>query len=318
MSAMKHDQRGMTLVETMAACVILTILMTILIQGVLAASDWFAESSRIKDNGETVANSMEGQENSKVSASSKAKGYELNGSDGALKLPGDNNTETTYSYSDTSFITISTEVADYVATGADSVYDPTSEDAAEIAKTIQDIVDQINAGTFKGQKPQNNQKWQNEIRKNLEDGWPTLSDAFKKKYHLDASGGIMNSLSIRAYLVGSTASSVDFIYYVCNDTGVARTDRPFLIYDPAARVWLRCPKKGKGDNFNDYVSFDLSTNQISSVGNYSYFEEDGYIYLHEDPVESVESRSISYSSSTELLNFIRTEGNGWEVLWPAE
>ena len=59
--------RGMTLIETMTACVILTILMTVLIQGVLAASNWFAESNRIKQNGDKVANHIEGVSDETVS-----------------------------------------------------------------------------------------------------------------------------------------------------------------------------------------------------------------------------------------------------------
>ena len=65
------DNKGFTLTEVLAACVILTLVLTLLIKGVLAAGNWFAESEAIKNQGEIAANRVEGSENEDVLCSQK-------------------------------------------------------------------------------------------------------------------------------------------------------------------------------------------------------------------------------------------------------
>ena len=54
MRHLKHN-RGLTLIETLTASLLITILMTMLIRGVLTASNWYAESEVTKMQGEAVA-----------------------------------------------------------------------------------------------------------------------------------------------------------------------------------------------------------------------------------------------------------------------
>lgn len=65
------DNKGFTLTEVLAACVILTLVLTLLVKGVLAAGNWFAESETIKNQGDVTANRVEGSDNADVSCSQK-------------------------------------------------------------------------------------------------------------------------------------------------------------------------------------------------------------------------------------------------------
>ena len=60
------NNKGMTLIETLAAGVIISIVFMVLTNGIITAANWFAEGERIKNNNDVVANAVEGTNSSEV------------------------------------------------------------------------------------------------------------------------------------------------------------------------------------------------------------------------------------------------------------
>lgn len=319
-----RDNKGMTLIETMVACVILTILMTVLIQGILAASNWFAESNRIKDTGETVANRVEGADDGTVTKKSEGVSVKLEDGAGSLTLPATENKKNDFTYSDISYHTMESSVADYEPAAADPIYDPTRVDAG----TILTICDQINntyqtegykaAGFSKDSEYNSNDGWLKAIQKKLGGGngsWPQLSSEFIEKYHI-SDVDPADKLYMKAYVYGQDPLEV-LIYVTNTPGGGANQWRAFLIYDPASKLWYRCPKGAEGYAFPSYLDEKIGMSMtMPSCGSYSYYEADNYVYLHANNTDTINNMQVTGYAS--VLGFIRNEENGWEALFPDE
>lgn len=324
MISIKHNNKGMTLMETIIACVLMTILMAMLTKGIMAASNWFAESEMIKRNGEIVSNRIEGKDDDFVNMSQSdlnvslhdniSNAYDLQGVDGYSKT-------NTYSYDDgdstTSFKTITTNVPDYVEQIGDPVYQPTLDDIAGMKDSLAVLLNKISedgytsVGFVQEWHTTNNDKFTEVFLKQYGQ-WPVLSDEFIKKYNVlqpnDGVNGGNKKLVIRAYFYDATnGNGPDVLYYVALEN---QNWRPFMIYVPDEGKWYIAPK---GKDNNRYVNITIGNNHKLYSGTVIEDAIDNDDDIH---VELSNKDYITVTGSQSVLKYVTTPSNGWRVLLP--
>ena len=315
MRHLKHN-RGLTLIETLTASLLITILMTMLIRGVLTASNWYAESEVTKMQGEAVANNIEGRADGAVTTEVSQGDFTLSKEEGTenVGLRDDVSTINSYSVSEydstITMKTIKTDVPDVnQEIKKDKVYQPTLDSQAKLQETVQGIMDDYK--NIIGNNSYNNSQLNAYLQSH--DGYETISDEFVAKYNLDAYSGqneLSTPLYIRPYMYGKD----DVLYYAA--IGNNNTNNPwrvFLIYDPDSMCWYVCPRRALTDTtfYKRYCNFTITKNNNLPI--YTGCEKDDLGITH---VLEASGDKVHVKGSADILAYIKNEANGWIRLVP--
>ena len=281
MYSIKTNNSGMTLVEVLAAGVIITILIVIAAQGIITASNWFGLGEETKKQGEIAADSMEGKENNQVEISQTQTGISLINNSESINL-GDVIVDThSILGGETAFseLSISTGIIDYKK---DILYFDTVTAAENLDSQIKNLINEINkndsvinaryginnSSIYKNGGNYNDgmqgvlHKYLEEI--NFDKNTLKIQSEFAQKYLPGTNRGIDESslLFINVFFF----SYNDYVIYIgFNEVGGGTwwgtTMR--MIYDYDSKAWFRGPKQIRPNHQEMFVDFKIS-------GDYSY------------------------------------------------
>lgn len=306
-----RNEKGFTLVEVLAACVVLTILMTVLIKGVLTAGSWFAESERIKREGEITANRVEGGYDASVSVTETAvSGLSLQDADGRMvSLGGGTHTKRYYTYGENTFTVLKSWLEGGGPSGSDAVYEPTRDSVKEIQKIYEELL-----GALKNPEKMTSEEWLKAIQQKFPaNAFPEVEEIFRVKYNLEKiPASIPQHLTIGIWVYSTNPG--DQLYYMGKRN--QGENEVYLIFEPEERIWYRVPK-GQGAEFDKYKVYDVAAgSKLTSVESYARYERDDEIYLHENSTNI--KNTVTITSAKDVLDFIKNPENGCEALYPEE
>lgn len=308
-----RNEKGFTLVEVLAACVILTILMTVLIKGTLTAGSWFAESERIRKEGEITANRVEGNYNALVSVSETAvSALSLQAADGGLtiSLDGGIHTKQRYAYGENIFTVLNSRIeGGGTSSGSDPIYEPTRDSVKEIQEIYEELLESL-----RNPEKMTSEEWLKAIKKEFPaNNLPEVAGVFRDKYNLEKIPASMPQHLTIGVWVYSTKPGDQLYYMGKKNQG---PDEVYLVFEPENRLWYRVPK-GQGAEFDQYKIYDVKAGStLKSVESYARHTEDDEIYLHENSTQT--KNTVTITSAEDVLKFIKNPENGCEILYPDE
>lgn len=313
---MRENQDGFTLIEALAAFVIISILLLVLSQGILAASSWFAEGDRIKNEGEVVSNAVDGTDSTNVT---KEEQKNANLSVGDMKLGEDNTKTRTYTYkdSDTMMKDMDTQVPDVI--GNSTYYAKTVEDASNTAKDIENLWKSIpsmsaeerqSLGLSGGNANGNTQLLNAWLKKG--NSFPSINRTFIDKHGLEAGGQNIQNLYVRChfYNLGNNTKSPSVLIYACTSPNMSGTPwSALMVYVDG--YWYLAPR-AKMPSMR-YVPLTVTVSGLPPVVKRVETDTKGWLHVDTEPDSDVTHRC---TEAGQYMNYVRDSKNGWTKLTP--
>lgn len=350
------DNKGFTLIEVLAAGLIIIILLTIVVEGVTSAGDWFARSEEKKREARAITRAIEGNMgNTKVAIEdiNEPKLYlgDLN-ADGGFQVEYNlsNGLEgSKYSYIDGDLVISKYNIEfDQSSLLSDELYQRTIDICMEKSYIANDGL-ALFKELLEAYKTSNDQ---NAKRKLLEIfGYDTLTayqkptsscenmQEYMENYYnyigydyqenflvnseFNTKYSIYNKITSKEY-VGDLHIMLfycNFDYVIIMTTGdyasPEGSQRPVLIFEPAEKRWYRCPYSQWGNLENFYMYVPTWKNITSCIQ-----DEFGYYRLISwdatNPIE-IYDRTVGYDDnifSSRVYNYIKNPDYAWQKLIP--